>query len=116
MEPKLFATVFGTVFLVELGNKTQLATLFYASNAANPNLTVFSASAAALVLVSALGVLAGTLVSDCVNPNAMRRFAGLGFAASGIRFEPKSLATPPTLPRSTGLCSKATDARISSLI
>jgi putative Ca2+/H+ antiporter (TMEM165/GDT1 family) len=58
MDLKLFATVFGTIFVAELGDKTQLATLLYASDASHPKLTVFAASAAALVLTSALGVLA----------------------------------------------------------
>lgn len=84
MDFRLFATVFGTIFVAELGDKTQLATLLYASNAANPKLTVFVASAAALVLTSALGVLAGSLVADHVNPNVMRWIAGLGFIAVGL--------------------------------
>jgi putative Ca2+/H+ antiporter (TMEM165/GDT1 family) len=84
MDLKLFATVFGTIFVAELGDKTQLATLLYASNAAHPKLTVFAASAAALVLTSALGVLAGSLVADYVNPRVMRWVAGLGFIAVGL--------------------------------
>ena len=84
MDLKLFATVFGTIFVAELGDKTQLATLLYASNAAHPKLTVFAASAAALVLTSALGVLAGSLIADYVNPRVMRWVAGLGFIAVGL--------------------------------
>jgi putative Ca2+/H+ antiporter (TMEM165/GDT1 family) len=81
---KLFATVFGTIFVAELGDKTQLATLLYASDAAHPKLTVFAASAAALVLTSALGVLAGSWVAEYVNPRAMRWVAGLGFIGVGL--------------------------------
>ena len=84
MDPKLFATVFATVFVAELGDKTQLATLLYASDASQPKLTVFAASAAALVLTSALGVLAGSLVGEYVNPRAVRWIAGLGFIAVGV--------------------------------
>jgi len=80
---KLFLTVFSTVFVAELGDKTQLATLLYASDATHPKLTVFAASAAALVLTSALGVLAGSLVAEHVNPRMLRWIAGLGFIAVG---------------------------------
>ena len=68
MDFKLFAVVFSTIFVAELGDKTQLATLFYAADAENPKLTVFAASAAALVLTSALGVLAGAYVSQQLSP------------------------------------------------
>ena len=84
MDIRLFATVFGTIFIAELGDKTQLATLLYASDSAHPKLTVFAASAAALVLASALGVLAGSLVADYVDPKVMRWVAGLGFIGVGL--------------------------------
>ena len=84
MDLKLFATVFATIFVAELGDKTQLATLLYASDASHPKLTVFAASASALVLTSALGVMAGALVSEFVSPRILRWVAGLGFIAVGI--------------------------------
>ena len=83
MDLRLFATVFTTVFVAELGDKTQLATLLYAADAAHPKLTVFAASAAALVLTSGLGVLAGSLVSEYVDERVLRWVAGLGFIAVG---------------------------------
>ena len=83
MDPKLFATVFTTVFLAELGDKTQLATLLYAADASHPRLTVFAAAAAALVLTSALGVLTGSFVAQHVEPRVLRWVAGLGFIAVG---------------------------------
>jgi putative Ca2+/H+ antiporter (TMEM165/GDT1 family) len=84
MDLRLFATVFATIFVAELGDKTQLATLLYASDAANPKLTIFAASAAALVLTSALGVLAGSVVAEYLNPKVVRWAAGLGFIAVGV--------------------------------
>ena len=86
MDLKLFATVFVTVFVAELGDKTQLATMLYASNAAHPKLTVFAASAAAQVLTSALGVLAGTL------PRKATRLCHRGH--SDAFSDPESLGEP----------------------
>ena len=83
MDLRLFATVFATVFVAELGDKTQLATILYASDAAHARLTVFAGSAAALVLTSGLGVLAGSFVSQHVDPRLLRWVAGLGFIAVG---------------------------------
>jgi putative Ca2+/H+ antiporter (TMEM165/GDT1 family) len=84
MDLRLFATVFATIFVAELGDKTQLATLLYASDANHPRLTVFAASASALVLTSALGVLGGAVISEFVSPKVLRWVAGLGFVAVGI--------------------------------
>ena len=83
MDWRLFATVFSTVFVAELGDKTQLATLLYASDASHPKFTVFAASASALVLTSGLGVIAGSFVSEYVDPRVLRWVAGLGFIAVG---------------------------------
>ena len=84
MDLKLFATVFGTVFIAELGDKTQLATLLYAADSDNSRLTVFAASALALILASALGVLAGSFIAQFVSPTVVRWVAGLGFIAVGV--------------------------------
>lgn len=80
----LFLTVFGSVFVAELGDKTQLATMLYASSAENPKWTVFFASAAALVVTSAIGVLAGSVVSAYVSERVLRWIAGIGFIAIGF--------------------------------
>jgi putative Ca2+/H+ antiporter (TMEM165/GDT1 family) len=63
MDWKVFATVFGTVFLAELGDKTQLATMLFASKSTGGLWMVFSAAAAALVLTTAIGVAAGAAVA-----------------------------------------------------
>ena len=84
MNAGLFATIFTTVFIAELGDKTQLATMLYASDAENPRATVFAASAAALVLSSAIGVVAGHAISEYLNPNVIRWIAGLGFVGVGV--------------------------------
>jgi len=84
MDLRLFATVFATVFVAELGDKTQLATLLYASDAAQRKWTVFLAASAALVLTSALGVLAGAALSHALDPRTLRIVAGVGFLAIGV--------------------------------
>ena len=84
MDAKLFMTVFGTVLLAELGDKTQLATLLYASDAQHGRWTVFIAASAALVVASAAGVLGGAVLSEFLNPRLLRWVAGAGFIAVGV--------------------------------
>jgi len=84
MDPKLFLTVFGTVFLAEIGDKTQLATLLYAADARNPKLTVFAAAAIDLVTSSAIGILAGGVLVEQLNPRLISWIAGAGFVAVGV--------------------------------
>ena len=83
MDTKLFATVFATVFLAELGDKTQVATLLFAADERHSRLTVFAASAAALLTSSALGVLAGTLARAWLQPRLLTGVAGVLFLALG---------------------------------
>ena len=83
MDWKIFATVFGTVFLAELGDKTQLATVLFASKTAASLWTIFIAASAALLLTSAIGVAAGALVSQYVNAKYLSYAAGIGFIAIG---------------------------------
>jgi putative Ca2+/H+ antiporter (TMEM165/GDT1 family) len=84
MELKLFATVFVTVFLAELGDKTQLATLLYATHAEHPKLLIFIASASALVVSAGIAVLAGSWISGHVSTRVLSWVAGIGFIAIGL--------------------------------
>lgn len=84
MDVRLFATVFASVLVAELGDKTQLATLLFAAEASNPRLTVFAASALALVVTSAIGVLAGASLAHLVSPRVLSFVAGFGFVAIGL--------------------------------
>ena len=84
MDIKLFFTIFATVFLAELGDKTQLATMLYAADAENPRLTVFLAAALALVVSAALGVVAGSIVSQYLSRRILSWIAGAGFVAIGV--------------------------------
>jgi putative Ca2+/H+ antiporter (TMEM165/GDT1 family) len=58
MDWKLLFTVFFTIFIAEIGDKTQLATLLYASGVEVSKVTVFFGASVALILTSALGVVA----------------------------------------------------------
>jgi putative Ca2+/H+ antiporter (TMEM165/GDT1 family) len=84
MDLKLFGTVFATVFLAELGDKTQLATLLYASDERYSRGTVFLAVAAALVAAAALGVLGGALLRGWLNPRVLAGLAGASFVVLGL--------------------------------
>jgi putative Ca2+/H+ antiporter (TMEM165/GDT1 family) len=80
---RTFAMVFGSVLVAELGDKTQLATLMFASSKDSPKLLVFGASAGALVLASAIAVLAGSFLCQHVSPRVLSWVAGVGFIAIG---------------------------------
>lgn len=84
MDPKLLLTVFTTVFVAELGDKTQLATVLYAGEKPGRAWTVFAGSAAALIVSSALGVFFGAKLGPLLDPKVLRWVAGLGFIAVGI--------------------------------
>ncbi len=81
---KLFFTVFATVFVAEIADKTQLATMLYASGAQNSKLIVFAGSALALAVASALAVFAGSALSQFVNERIMVKVAGVAFIAVGL--------------------------------
>ena len=83
MDVRLLGTVFVTVFLAELGDKTQLSTMLYASGAANQKWTVFAGSALALVVSAGLGTFAGSLLGERINPRVLSRLAGVAFIAVG---------------------------------
>ncbi len=84
MDWKIMLTVFATVFVAELGDKTQLATMLFASDREVSAWVVFIAASLALVLTSALGVLAGTLLSHWINPKMLGVLAGVAFIVIGV--------------------------------
>ena len=83
MDWKLFATTFATLFVAELGDKTQLACIMLTSKSRNP-VTVFVASSLALTMVSLLGVIFAALICRYISPEIMKRVAGAGFVALGV--------------------------------
>ena len=83
MDLKTTIAIFATVFLAELGDKTQLATVLFASNRQNSALFVFFAAAAALVASTAIAVIAGSALSHYVNTRHLSIVAGVGFIVIG---------------------------------
>jgi putative Ca2+/H+ antiporter (TMEM165/GDT1 family) len=89
MDWKLFASTFAAIFVAELGDKTQLATLSLASGGSS-RWTVFAGSALALVATSALAVSGGEVISRFVSPVWLKRAAGALFVILGVLFLWKS--------------------------
>lgn len=83
MDLKIFLTIFGAVFIAELGDKTQLATMLFAADKEVSKWTVFFAASAALVVASAIGVLAGSLLSAYISERLLSYIAGVGFIVIG---------------------------------
>ena len=83
MDWKIFITIFGAVFVAELGDKTQLATMLFAADREVNKYMVFVAASLALVIASALGVIAGSILSEYINEKYLHYIAGIGFIAIG---------------------------------
>jgi putative Ca2+/H+ antiporter (TMEM165/GDT1 family) len=77
------ASIFAVVFVAELGDKTQLATLLFASDREQNPVLVFGAAASALVLSTAIAVLVGSQGARYLELVPLKLIAGLGFVALG---------------------------------
>jgi len=84
MDWKIFATIFASVFIAELGDKTQLATMLFAADKDVSKFTIFIAASFALIVATALGVLAGSLLSAYINEKYLHYLAGVGFIVIGV--------------------------------
>lgn len=83
MDWKIFITIFSAVFIAELGDKTQLATMLFATDKEVSKYMIFFAASAALVVASAIGVLAGSLLAEYINVKYLHYIAGIGFILIG---------------------------------
>ena len=72
MLAKSFAVVFITVFLAEVGDKTQLATMLFAAEKESSKWLVFFASSAALITAAGIGVLVGSQLDRVISPEALK--------------------------------------------
>jgi putative Ca2+/H+ antiporter (TMEM165/GDT1 family) len=84
MDWKILSTVFASVFIAELGDKTQLATMLFAADKQISKLAVFAGASLALILTSAIGVLAGSVISQYISEKHLQYVAGIGFIAIGV--------------------------------
>lgn len=84
MNIKVLATVFMSVFIAELGDKTQLATMLFASDREVSKWTVFLGASIALIVASGIGVLAGGFIAQHVSGRHLSRLAGAGFIVIGV--------------------------------
>lgn len=78
-----FVSIFITVFLAELGDKTQLATVLFASDGGKSKLMVFAAAALALIASTGLAVLAGAAADKWFSALPLKLIAGAGFVIIG---------------------------------
>ncbi len=83
MNLKILLTIFTTVFLAELGDKTQLATLLFSADKQISKTGVFFAAALALIASTALAVIVGSTASHYINKKVISIIAGTGFIIIG---------------------------------
>ncbi|MBI5135519.1 TMEM165/GDT1 family protein [Candidatus Uhrbacteria bacterium] len=80
----IFFTAFVTIFLAELGDKTQIATLLFSANKEYSRWAVFAGAALALIATSAIAVLLGSTLSQFVSEKTLKLLGGTGFIVVGI--------------------------------
>jgi putative Ca2+/H+ antiporter (TMEM165/GDT1 family) len=78
-----FLVIFASVFLAELGDKTQIATLLFASDSKTPAWGVFAAAALALVVATALAVVLGSAAERWLTFVPLKLIAAIAFVAIG---------------------------------
>ena len=83
MDWKIFASTFITIFLAELGDKTQFAAIALGGSGES-KLSICLAVVSALSLAGILGVFAGHLIGGLLNPIVMKRLAGGLFVLMGV--------------------------------
>lgn len=84
MDWKTFSIVFASVFIAEMGDKTQLATMLFASDREVSKWTIFLGASLALIVASGIGVLVGSALSNYVEEKYLHYAAGAGFVIIGI--------------------------------
>jgi putative Ca2+/H+ antiporter (TMEM165/GDT1 family) len=80
---RTFGTIFLTVFVAEVGDKTQLATMLFAAEG-RAKWLVFAAAGSALLVAAAIGVLVGAQIERWISPRTLKLIAAIGFVAIGV--------------------------------
>jgi len=80
---QVFSSTFFTIFLAELGDKTQVSTLLLSAEFHNP-WVIFAGSALALIATSLLGVLVGRWLASHISPALLDKAAGIIMALISI--------------------------------
>ena len=104
MEWRLFYSTFFAIFVAEMGDKTQLATLALASSGSS-RWVVFAAASLALVATTAIAVITGAVLYRYIPPVWIKRAAGVTFLVLGVLFllskpearTPPDSASPPAV-------------------
>ena len=81
---KTLLVIFGSVLLAELGDKTQMATMLYATDKSVRPLSVFLAASSALVVSTLLAVVFGSVINRYIPTATLKLIAGLAFIGVGI--------------------------------
>ena len=89
----LLFTTFITVFLAEMGDKTQLTTITLSSTTNKP-LAVFLGSSIALILATLLGALAGGSIANLIPAFLLKLLSGIVFLIIGINLLAQSNKEP----------------------
>lgn len=84
MNWQLLGLTFMTVFIAEIGDKSQLAAIALGGSSRHPR-AVFLGSVVALLLASLIGVLAGGEIAAFLPTKLLKGFAALGFALMALR-------------------------------
>lgn len=80
----MFFTIFATVFVAELGDKTQLATMLFAADKEVSKFTVLVGASLALIAATVISVLAGSIISQYISTKYLHYIAGIGFIGIGL--------------------------------
>jgi len=83
MDWKVFCATFGAIFFAELADKTQLVGIGMSAKSGKP-LVVWCGSVAAYVIVTAISVLIGAVLSKYIKPELIRYVGASLFVAIGI--------------------------------